>query len=43
MSGGSLRRGRGVRLEPADQLFQVLCRHGSLGDDELRIGGDQPW
>jgi hypothetical protein len=41
VAGGSLRRGRGVRLEPADQIFQVLCRHGLPGDDELRIGGNQ--
>ena len=39
VAGGPLRRGGGVRLQPTDQVFQVLCQYGFARDDDLRIGG----
>src|SRR5262249_57357602 len=41
MSGGPLRRGGSVRVQPSNEPFQVLCRYGFARHDDLRIGGDQ--
>ena len=40
MAGSPLRCRCGVRLQPGDQLLQVVRRHGFLRDDKLRVGGD---
>ena len=40
MAGGPLRCRCGIRLQPGDQLLQVVRRYGFLRDDKLRVGGD---